>query len=253
MRTKHGSGVREHLINIAEKLKGPGQVLGNIGTAIWSGERVMDLYNTLASTAGSWLQDLPDLRPELDLFIARSQTTGPHQDLYKQILYKLLDMNRRYLQLNTVPGAKRQFTRIMHVTALNSIRDPQKAMEYLGHAELDLAKLYQDHLGSPRDLSKRTWAEWADETFVKPDVSSKYRLEYLGNTRARAAADANLPTAILYDTPFPDADVSGRYVPPYLKAPHPTPLPSYQPRGKQAPVRYVNRYRRRVRRVPRRR
>jgi hypothetical protein len=187
------------------------------------------------------------------LFTERAQQTGPNQELYKSIVARLVDVNRRYIQLNTTP-AKRAFNRIIHITAINSIRDPPKAMQHIAKAETDLGQLYQIYLGSSnvpskdRETADTSYVKWLSDTAgnaalstlsaltgrskIPPSwsmteklqadpnyIANQYVIEKPASIYDRAAADYALPSSQLAAVPFPDAATSGRYLPSYEKQP----------------------------------
>lgn len=199
------------------------KALNTAGQALFTGHFLTDAASDLVDITRGWASDdLPPIQNELNLFISMADQPGGQQDLYKQIIYKLVDMNRRYLQLNTTK-AKNAFNRIMHVTTLNSVRKPTKAMEHIARAELDLGRLWQAYLGSDRgkpELTSRredTYDLSSLKQVEHSDVASKYYIEHPINIAAKAAAESHLPSSVLYNIPFPDYKYSGRFVPGYEK------------------------------------
>src|SRR5678809_844391 len=191
-------------------------------------QSLLSQWLDLIKWARNYGKDLPDLEPELNLFIEQSEE-GPTSQRNKAILAKLLDMNRRYLQLNTTK-AKDAFNRVMAVTTLNSIRNPTKATDYIAAAELDLAILFREYLGSKSDSEVAAeQQEWWPSRALKyaygsivdnstaANVAHRYDVREPYSITERYNKEEQLPSTTLYKIPFPDAKTSGQYVPEYIK------------------------------------
>lgn len=206
----------------------------------------------LINWARAYGKELPDIKPELSLFIESSET-GPSmiQTRNKAIITKLVDLNKRYLQLNTTP-VKDTYNRIMATTVLNSIRAPDKASDYIAEAELDLGKLFRDTLGSNKDSKEPiSWKRYiatlpaiagkalynrfepqAVHDYFNPTLAAqvydKYSVVEPHNIVTKHDREASLPSSIIGRVGFPDEQTSGRYVPQYEKQQYlPAPMDLY--------------------------
>lgn len=205
----------------------------------------------LVKWASQYGRDLPDIAPELSLFIEQSES-GPStiRPRNKAILARLVDMNKRYLQLNTTP-AKDAYNRVMAVTVLNTVRNPDKAADYMASAEMDLATLFREYLGGSRSeqpaplmppvasLSYNIGKAVYD--YVRPThattVYNKYSVTEPHDITRRYEREDALPSSVVSRVPFPDAQTSGQYLPTYAKHEYErAPLHLY-PRMKNAHVR----------------
>lgn len=230
--------------------------------------------------ARAYGKELPDITPELNLFIEQSENgTTSVQMRNKAIITRLVDMNRRYLQLNTTP-AKDAFNRVMATTTINSIRAPDKASEYIAEAELDLGSLFRDTLGSNKDSNVEnppiSWKRYiatlpyqtktALTNFITPQVVSdwwnpplttkihdKYTVIEPHDITKKYYRESSLPSSILHRVPFPDELVSGRYVPQYEHPKYPQPALEYYPIFKKKAIREQVKHRNVTKRYRRRR
>lgn len=249
------------LLGIPNPLPIIGALATAVGQPIMYIRQIWDAFTSTWETIKEAAYNLPDLEIELALFIEQSEG-GAQADLKKQILYQILDMNRRYLQLNTT-AAKRAFNQIIHITTINSIRNPRKASEYLAKAELDLAKLFRAYLGSVSEKSDDTTSysqmydyipyevqsiadtynqakKWyygdIQRNAAEPsadDVASKYEISEPISILDRQLTESKLPSDILYRTEFPEAGVTNRFA------------PSYEMRVPDAPMDIVSIYKKR--------
>lgn len=193
-----------------------------------------------AQAAVPWGKDLPPLENELALFIEQSKA-GPTADRNKAILARILDMNRRYYKLNETP-AQAAFNRITHIVALNSMRAPTKAQEYLAQAELDLARLWRaQYSGDPLEqddwaitrAAKKVWSAIAGEP--TDDQRAAAAADDLAHERAviepysiteTYAREMSRPTALLRQVAFP---ADPRFLPAYEKVVLDVPPMQYLP------------------------
>lgn len=127
-----------------------------------------NLIKGAANYAASLGESLPPIQEELSLFQQQAQdTTNPYHQRNQMILTKLADLAHRYNALNQT-AAKDTLNRILHVTAINSIRDPKNASQHLAKAELDLGKLNRRFLSSPGSKGYEAYKK-ADEEYKKAD------------------------------------------------------------------------------------
>lgn len=127
---------------------------------------IADLAKGIASDVTSIGESLPEIEPELNLFVSQAEdTTNPNHRRNQQILTRLSDLVRRYITLNETP-AQEAFNRIIHVTAINVVRDPQEASSHLAKAELDLGKLNRRFRSSPGSKEYEDYKK-ADDIYRK--------------------------------------------------------------------------------------
>lgn len=172
----------------------------NIGYPIIYVQYLWDWYWGL----WDWIKETgytsPELESELALFM-ESLESGPHSERNKTILTKILDMNKRYQQLNETP-AQSAFNRILKVTTLNVMRNPNISGEQLAKAELALARLWKAYHGSPAD-------------HINPDsVESEFSITEPVPLTTRFTQATALPSTVLSSIPFIN-DPPGKYQPSY--------------------------------------
>lgn len=229
---RQGTGIMDTVMGIARPASKLLPILqGVMGPlqAWFYGTVVANQVGSMLETMRSTVFDLPPLEPEIQAFVAN--TRPEHEPRNKQILTKILDINRRYQPLNTTP-AQAAFNRVLHTTALNAMRNPDKAAQYLGEAEITLAKLYRDYLGSRSSLTNQEDSGWAplkaanDYLWAAPGKVVDYLIPSARATwdtygyavqEPISAADATkfaqgLPSDVLYNTPFPRG-----YLPTYAR------------------------------------
>lgn len=227
-RRKRGGSLRDYIMKapgtIWSMTKGLASLTKNMGTTVM---KYSAPYVYMKSALHDWLdlinwarnygKDLPDLAPELSLFIEQSES-GPSttQTRNKAIIARLVDMNKRYLQLNTTP-AKDAFNRVMATTTLNSIRNPSKASDYIAEAELDLGTLFRDILGSSQDSKPKVSPNidkpmsWPKYIATLPYHTSQY-VSNLPYAAAKAAYNNLAPQSVIdYFDPPEHAQVYDKY------------------------------------------
>ncbi len=250
-RPQRGLGLKDSLMNIGNWSKSLVTAAYTMATPWVNMKNLLWDWMDLINWARRYGRDLPDIVPELSLFIEQSET-GPStvQTRNKAIIARLKDMNTRYLQLNTTPY-KDAFNRIMATTTLNSIRAPDKAPEYIATAELDLGQLYRNTLGSnqaygeeqpveswpqyianiPAKVARQVTPQPVMDFFYKTPTAKlydKYTVTEPHDIVKRHEREDALPSSIIGRVQFPDAQVSGQYVPSYVKPQYnPAPLDLY--------------------------
>jgi hypothetical protein len=197
-----GSGIRE-VIKKVNDLMIPMQTAMIPMQAWFYGTTIVNQWKDFIKGISENLYGLPPIEPELVQFL--SELESPNiEKRNKAILTKLLEMNTRYLSLNTTP-AKDAYNKIMHITTLNVLRNPERAPEYLGQAEITNAKLLKEYLGSESNHSERGWLNYnplyttADAILLKSGIT----LEEPTSLSAIARDVDKLPSSLLYKIPVP--------------------------------------------------
>jgi hypothetical protein len=241
-KTMRGFGIMDIATRAVKGLKNlsPTRAVGQLLTttqAFVYGQAAYRGFMEMIAGLRSYGNELPDLAPELSLFLQESEK-GPNMERNKAIMARILDMNRRYLQLNTTEG-KYNFNRIMHTTVLNVTRNPDKAGDYLARAEMDLAKLFRAYLGSPEEqyeTSKYRGVNFEEKTATRPhsdrNIGYDYDVEELESAAAVNREEGQLASSLLYNVPFPSGQPLQLYVPNYARIPTPA---SLLPRFRGAP------------------
>jgi hypothetical protein len=159
---------------------------------------VINQYTNLWNAIADYGYALPDIKPELSLFLKLAEDPkNPNGKRNLDIVKKIVGLNKRYIELNVSPY-KDDFNKIIHAVTINTVRDPTAAPRLLGQAELDLARILKYHRNPPLPGLYNLFV--AEPAEVSPGIiASKYHIEKAIPITEKYAHETDLPSSALYE------------------------------------------------------